>query len=84
MATIKHGRDTLNDYVAINEENLATALAILENVKHELNLMTDNLCTTEREKLWLGNFCNDLGRARRYLVTDTFKFEAEKPLLVKK
>lgn len=84
MATIKHGRDTLNDHVAINEENLTRALAILENVKHELNLMTDNFCTTEREKLLIGKFCNDLGRARQYLVTDTFKFEAEKSLLVKK
>lgn len=82
MATIKHGRDTLNDYVAIKEVDFNELANFVGNVRNELWTYMD--CRGVQTDQWLMEMVTNLEKAEEILYKDTFKFEAEKPLLVKK
>lgn len=82
MATIKHGRDTLNDYVAVKEMDFDTLANLVSNVRNELRTYMD--CRGVQTDQWLMEMVTNLEKAEKILYKGTFKFEAEKPLLVKK
>lgn len=69
----KHGRDTLNDFVAIREENFNKFANMISYVHRELRTYMD--CRGVQTDTWLTNLVFALEDAEESLYDETFKFE---------
>lgn len=66
MATIKHGRDTLNDYVAIKEVDFNELANLIGYVRNELHTYMD--CRGVQTDKWLTEMVTNLEKAEKFCI----------------